>query len=88
MDLNEGSPYGRAPAQAGERVGGKIPPSPSANAATSPRGRGYIVFLYSSVGEDIILPPPYAVILSEAARDSASAFASRFFAEILRGAAL
>ena len=32
--------------------------------------------------------PSHAVILSEAARDSASAFASRFFAEILRGAAL
>ena len=25
-------------------------PSPSAHAATSPRGRGYIIFLYLSVG--------------------------------------
>ena len=46
-NLNRGSPFGRAPAQAGERD--KKTPSPSAHAATSPQGRGYIVFLYLSV---------------------------------------
>ena len=53
--------------QSRARVGGKIP-SPSAHTATSPKGRGYIVFLYSSIGEDIILPTPHASLESVAAR--------------------